>query len=53
MNEWLSNFSYRIDISIGIFFIVGLITLLICLITVGLNAFKTATANPVKSLRTE
>ncbi len=53
MKAWLTNFSYRINISIGIFFIVGLITLLICLITVGLNAFKTATANPVKSLRTE
>lgn len=53
MNTWLSNFSYRIDIGIGIFFFVGIITLLICLITVGLNAFKTATANPVKSLRTE
>lgn len=53
MKAWLTNFSYRINISIGIFFIVGIITLLICLITVGLNAFKTATANPVKSLRTE
>lgn len=53
MSEWLSNFSYRIDISLGIFLMVGLITLLICLVTVGLNAFKTATANPVKSLRTE
>lgn len=53
MKSWLMNFSYRITISIGIFFIVGLITLFICLITVGLNAFKTATANPVKSLRTE
>lgn len=53
MNAWLTNFSYRINIGIGIFFIVGLVTLCICLVTVGLNAFKTATANPVKSLRTE
>jgi len=53
MKAWLMNFSYRINIGIGIFFLVGLITLVICLVTVGLNAFKTATANPVKSLRTE
>ncbi len=53
MSEWLSNFSYRINMGIGIFFLVGCITLLICMITVGLNAFKTATSNPVKSLRTE
>lgn len=53
MNEWLTNFSYRIDIGLGLFIITGIITLLICMITVSLNAFATATANPIKSLRTE
>ena len=53
MNEWLKNFTYKITIGIGLFLLVGFVTLLICLVTVSLNAFKTATANPVKSLRTE
>ncbi|MBL0883175.1 MAG: FtsX-like permease family protein, partial [Chitinophagaceae bacterium] len=53
MNDWLTNFSYRINIGLGLFIITGIITLLICMITVSLNAFATATANPIKSLRTE
>lgn len=53
MSAWLENFTYKITIGLGLFVLVGLFTLVICLLTVSLNAFKTATANPVKSLRTE
>lgn len=53
MNEWLKNFSYRIDIGIGVFLMVGAITLVIALLTVGLNASAAALRNPVKTLRSE
>jgi len=53
MNKWLSSFDYRITISWGIFFVSGLIAILIALFTVSFQAIKAAIANPVKSLRTE
>ncbi len=53
MNEWLSNFAYRIDIGITIIAIAALTTLLITLLTVSWEAIKAAVANPVDSLRNE
>ena len=53
MNRWLQNFAFRIDISWEIFVLAGVVALLIALLTVSFQAIKAATANPVKSLRTE
>jgi len=53
MNKWLQDFAYRVNISWGIFFIAGLVAILIALFTVSFQAIKAAIANPVKSLRTE
>jgi len=53
MNKWLDNFAYRINIALWIFAAAGLGALLIALATVSFQAIKAATANPVKSLRTE
>lgn len=53
MNEWLMNFSYRIEIGPGVFALVGIITMIIALVTVGLNASAAALRNPVKTLRSE
>ncbi|MFT3978915.1 MAG: ABC transporter permease [Ferruginibacter sp.] len=53
MNSWLSNFSYRISIGIGVFAVAAIISLLIAWATVGYKSFKAAVANPVKSLRSE
>ena len=53
MSKWLQDYSYRINISWGIFLIAGLLALLIALFTVSFQAIKAAIANPVKSLRTE
>ncbi|MFT4152878.1 ABC transporter permease [Parafilimonas sp.] len=53
MNNWLQNFAYRINISWWIFCIAGMLALLIALATISWQAIKAATANPVKSLRTE
>ncbi|HEY0898331.1 MAG TPA: ABC transporter permease [Sphingobacteriaceae bacterium] len=53
MNKWLQNFSYRIDISIWLFFLVGFALLFIVALTIGLNASRAALNSPVRSLRTE
>jgi ABC-type antimicrobial peptide transport system permease subunit len=53
MNNWLKKYEYRSDISWWIFVASGLGALLITLLTVSYQAIKAASANPVKSLRTE
>lgn len=53
MGEWLLQYEYRTTISWWIFALAGLGALLITLLTVSVQALKAATANPVKSLRTE
>jgi len=53
MNSWLQAFAYRIGIMWWIYAIAGAIAILIALITVGFQAFRAATANPVNSLRSE
>jgi len=53
MNKWLQNFEYRISISWWMFLAGAVSALIITLITVGFQAMKVATANPVNSLRTE
>ena len=52
-NKWLQDFAYRINIGWWIFFLAGVIALLIAVFTVSFQAVKAAIANPVKSLRTE
>jgi len=53
MNKWLQNFAYRINLSIWIFILSGSLAFCIALVTVGYQAVKAATANPVESLRYE
>ena len=53
MSKWLQSFAYRINISIWVFVIAGITTLIIALITVSFQSIKAAIANPVNSLRME
>ena len=53
MNSWLNGFAYRIGISVWVLIAAALVSMFIALITVSFQAIKAATANPVKSLRTE
>lgn len=53
MNNWLQDFAYRINIGWIVFAATGLIVVLIALLTISFQAIKAASANPVKSLRTE
>lgn len=53
MKNWLQQFSYRIDLSVGFFVLSGCIAFVIALMTVGYQAFKATRANPIDSLRYE
>ncbi len=53
MSKWIQNFAYRIDLSWWIFFVTGIMVIVVALTTVIFQAIKAALANPVKSLRTE
>jgi len=53
MHRWLSNFAYRIDLSLWIFIISGFLALIISLVTVSFRTFKVASINPADSLRYE
>lgn len=53
MSRWLQNFAYRTQIHFWILIVAALVTLIISVLTVGLQAFAAAKSNPVKSLRTE
>jgi len=53
MHNWLQDFAYRINIQVWVFVVSGVLAILIALLTIGIQAFKAAVANPVKSLRTE
>ena len=53
MDRWLTNFAYRIELSVGVFAIAGILTLLIALLTVNIQTLKDARRNPVDALRYE
>jgi len=53
MHNWLQDFAYRINIQVWVFAVAGILAVMIALLTIGIQAFKAAVANPVKSLRTE
>jgi ABC-type antimicrobial peptide transport system permease subunit len=53
MHNWLQNYPYRVTIEWWIFLFAATISILIALLTVSYHAIRAATANPVKSLRTE
>lgn len=53
MEQWLSDFSYRININVGVFIISTIVALALAIFTVSYHSVKAALANPVDSLRSE
>jgi len=53
MNNWLKEFAYRVNISIWLFPIAGILVLLVSLLTVSTLTFRAARANPANSLKYE
>ncbi|MDB5153386.1 MAG: hypothetical protein JWR54_2137 [Mucilaginibacter sp.] len=53
MHQWLEQYTFHIDLGAEFFLLTILLSLIIAWLTVGYSAIRAATANPVKSLRTE
>jgi putative ABC transport system permease protein len=53
MDEWLAGFAYRIGINPMAFLLSAVIAAVVAFITIALQSFRTARANPVEALRYE
>ncbi|MEZ4829293.1 MAG: ABC transporter permease [Bacteroidia bacterium] len=53
MDQWLSEYAYRIEPGIGLFALAGIISLAVAWLTIMFQSLRAATANPVTSIRTE
>jgi len=53
MSGWLQSFVYRISITVDVFFLAIVASILLAWLTVGYKAIKAALANPVTSMRSE
>ncbi len=53
MNKWLLDFAFRISIQWWVFVMAGIIAVVIAFVTISFQSIKAASANPVKSLRSE
>lgn len=53
MDQWLTDFAYRLPISWWIFAVTAIAVMGIAFLTVSIQAIRAATSNPVKSLRSE
>ncbi|QJX47032.1 FtsX-like permease family protein [Hymenobacter taeanensis] len=51
MSRWLQDFAYRIDLPLWAFVAAGLLAAAVAFLTVGYQALRAATANPVNNLR--
>jgi putative ABC transport system permease protein len=52
-HQWLEAFAYRIELSWLIFLVAGLSGISIAFLIVSVQGIKTASSNPVSSLRSE
>lgn len=53
LNNWLSNFQYRMELSALTFILAGIIAFVLSLLIVGLHSLKAANSNPAEVLKDE
>ena len=53
LDEWLSNFRYRIDLGVTPFIVALSVSMFIAALTISIQSYKAATENPIRSLRSE
>ena len=50
---WLENYSYKVEIGVGMYLLAGVVSFVIAWLTMGYQSIKAASSNPVASLRSE
>jgi putative ABC transport system permease protein len=53
MQQWLSDFAYRIEFPWWTFVIAGVVAVVIAFVTISMQSMRAAMSSPVKSLRSE
>ena len=53
MTQWLSNYSYRIDLSLWIYAVAGVACLLVSFVAVMVQSHRAANTNPAESIKME
>jgi putative ABC transport system permease protein len=53
IKKWLEDFAYRVNISLWIFVLAGVVSIVIAILTVSYQSIRAALLNPVKSLKVE
>ena len=53
LDDWLSNFHYRIDMPYWVFLVSGITAFVLAVLTVGYRAFRSATSDPLESIKYE
>jgi putative ABC transport system permease protein len=53
MHQWLTDFTSRVSIGAGVFFLAGVGALILAGLTVGAQSLRAAMANPIRALRYE
>ncbi len=53
MDQWLQEFTYRIDIQWWVFIVAGMAAVTVAFLTMGFQSVKAALANPVENLKNE
>ncbi|MFC1563418.1 ABC transporter permease [candidate division KSB1 bacterium] len=53
VDKWLQNFAYKIDLTVMIFMLSGMLVLIIAALTISFQTIKAANSNPVNALRYE
>lgn len=53
MNTWLSDFAYHIELNIWTFAAAGVLTVVVALLTVGVQALQAALINPVDAIQND
>jgi ABC-type antimicrobial peptide transport system permease subunit len=52
-HQWLQKFAYRTSVGLPMFLLPAAAAVLVAVVTIGIQTWRAASANPVKSLRTE
>ena len=53
MSQWLEDFAYHVDLHWSIFLLAGITAVIVAFMTVGIQGFRAAVADPIRSLRDE